>query len=91
MRCIKIFILTKSDENFLTSFVKKKAESFKLEGIARKVDKGSYDILVCGDDDSLDFFLDELYRGTKSFKPDFLEVEAFLKDRDFRGVFRVIE
>ena len=91
MKCIKISIVTKSDEKFLSNFVKKKAENFDLEGIAKKMGKSQYDILVCGDDEDLDLFLDELYRGSKDFKPDFLEVESFLKDRDFRGVFRVIE
>ena len=48
-------------------------------------------IVVCGPKEKVDEFLDIVHKGTAKYVPEEVEIEAFVKDKDYRGVFRVIE
>ena len=75
------------------SFVQKQAKKLGLEGTAQcdESDGKKIKIAICGDGEALDNFIDAMYAGAKGFELHELEVEPFLKDKDFRRVFRVIE
>ncbi len=91
-KCLKITFDAEVPADFLRSFVQKNAKKCELEGTAQLVDAGEkVRIIVCGAKELVDSFLDMLLRGTSSFAPEAVEVEPFLKDKDYRGVFRVIE
>lgn len=90
-KCLKITFAAQASEGFLKTFVQKYARKFGVEGTAQHVSESTYRILVCGEKESVDDFLDQLYKGSSSVSLDDIEAEPFLKDRDFRGVFRVIE
>lgn len=79
--------------NFLVNFIQKHAKKLELEGTAQRddTDGQKIKIAVCGDVQALDDFIDVLYAGTKGFELHELEVEPFLKDKEYRKVFRVIE
>jgi len=92
-RCMRItFENKKVPEGYLRSFVQKHARKLGLEGSAQVIgSNGHVRIEVCGSPESIDSFLDVIHKGTTSFRPGDVEVEPFLKEKDYRGVFRVIE
>ncbi len=78
-------------KNFLIDFIQKHAKKIGLEGTAQLANAKEIRITICGSADALDDFLDVLYKGAKGFDLHNLEIEPFLKDKDYRQVFRVIE
>lgn len=77
-------------DDFLQEVVRKQATKCQLEGTAQVADN-KINIIACGDKTNMDQFLDLLHKGTAKFKPDNVELEPFFKEKDYRGVFRVIE
>lgn len=97
-KCLRIIVTAKFSDDLLHSFIHKSAKSLRLEGTAQIIDAQIKDIQnkkvlisVCGETDDLDEFIDILHKGTKGFDLKGIEVEPFLKDKDYRSVFRVIE
>ncbi len=92
-KCLRITMTAKLPANFLVNFIQKQARNFGLEGTAQLIEgKGTnVKIAICGKVESLDDFIDAIYSGTKGFELHELEIEPFLKDKDYRQVFRVIE
>jgi acylphosphatase len=91
-KCLKI-VLSGDISPKLMVAVQKEAKRLNLEGVAH-VDKetGDVRIVVCGDKDDADGILDVLHKESAALKLDItIEVEPFLRDKDYRGVFRVIE
>lgn len=89
-KCLRITVFGTCTDDLLTSFIQKIAHTFELEGTASAIDDTQALIIVCGDKDNVDKFLDALHKGTTLWKPEDVEVEPFLKDKDYRGVFRII-
>ena len=91
-KCLKISFGADIPEGFLRTFVQKYARQCELEGMARVFNaEEKIVVVVCGHKDAVDDFLDILHKGSKGVYLEDIEVEPFLKDRDYRGVFRVIE
>lgn len=90
-KCLRITIFDACTLSVLNDFVQKLAQSLGLEGTARLLNDTQHVlIVVCGNKDNVDSFLDILHKGVEGWVPEDLEIEPFLKDRDYRGVFRVI-
>ncbi len=92
-KCLKITFRGDLPKDFLKSVVQKYAQKLSLEGTVQRVhaDGAITRIIACGTKDAIDDFLDVLYEGATTTDLNEIEVEPFLKDRDYRGVFRVIE
>ena len=90
-QCLKIIFSLQKKDNVLQNFVQKNARSLNLEGTVYMVSAHSVEVLICGPKEAMEEFVDLIYKGTSKIKPQEIEVEPFIKDRDFRGVFRVIE
>lgn len=92
-KCLKVIFSVESLSGVLDDFVQKQARKFELEGVAQILEgqEPMIQIIVCGDKDNVDAFIDELHKGTKKFMPKDIEIEPFLKSKDYRGVFRIIE
>lgn len=91
-KCLRIIIFAEFPVGFLQSFVQKNARKFNLEGVAQMLSEPNQArVVVCGPKESVDSFLDSLHKGSAKWKPEDIEMEPFLKDKDYRGVFRVIE
>jgi len=91
-KCLKIsFAAASMPENFLRTHVQKKAQQLELEGTAQliKPDK-VVKIIVFGPKEAVDDFVDFLHKGPGNNILDDLEVEPFIKDKDYRGAFRII-
>jgi acylphosphatase len=91
-KCLKITFTANFPEGFLHEFVQKHAKDLGLEGTVQVVSVNQrVRIVVCGDKDKVDAFVDVLHKGTAKYIPVDIEVEGFAKDKNYRGVFRVIE
>ena len=90
-KCLKIILKIEAKEGVLQDFIQKNAKKSKIEGIAQAIDKETVKIIAFGSNENIDEFIDSLYAGYKNIKPTVIEVEPFLRDKDYRGVFRVIE
>ncbi len=89
-QCLKITVFGKVQNAGYREFAKKSADELEIEGTAQNMEDGTVVIFACGDSSSLDQFIDELYKGPKKAEIKNIEAEPFIKEKDFRGVFRVI-
>ncbi len=92
-KCLRIVITAQFSEDFLRLFLQKHAKKLALEGTAQIIDSGKkkVQVVICGACDELDQFVDLIHKGDKGFELMDIEIEPFLKDKDYRTVFRVIE
>ena len=90
-KCLKITFTADLPEGFLQEAIQKHARKLSVEGVAQMLMDNFVKIVVCGTMDEVDSFLDLLYKEVAKIELDELQVEPFLKDKDYRGVFRVIE
>lgn len=91
-KCLRIALIAEASDDFLYSFIQKNARNLGLEGMAQ-VDSKAHQIriTVCGPVEDLDHFIDLIHKETTKFDVHNFEVEPFLKDKDYRSVFRVID
>ncbi len=90
-KCLRITFTADVSSDFLRSFVQKHARKIHIEGTAQLVGLQKIRIIACGTKDNVDAFLDVIHKGSAACIPEDIEVESFIKDKDYRGVFRVIE
>ena len=88
-QCLKISFLGTLPKNFLEE-VSKQAKKLEIEGTAQTV-AGNVNLIICGSKERVDLFLDAVHKGLAKATSTHLEIEPFLKTKDYRGVFRVIE
>lgn len=90
-KCIKMTFSGSAKSDFLQKGLQKYVKNLKVEGIAQVNDEGIFKIIVCGEPDTVDLFVDFIYKESVKAALHDIEVEPFLKDKDYRGVFRIIE
>lgn len=90
-KCVKITIKGIVHNSYMQSFILPQARDSGVEGICQKIDDQIIRIIMTGREDQIDAFLDRLHTKVASEKNVEIEVEAFLQQTDFRGIFRVIE
>lgn len=91
-KCLKITFNADFPEGFLCEFIQKQAKELGLEGTVQVISVNQkVRIVVCGDKGKVDAFVDLLHKGSAHYAPQDIEVEGFAKDKNYRGVFRVIE
>lgn len=90
-KCIKISFSTPRPENSMLAHIQKRAQQLELEGTAQLVKAEKIiRIIIFGPKDAVDTFVDFLHKGPNDTLLDDLEIEPFIKDRDYRGAFRII-
>ncbi len=90
-KCVKIIITVRSGELFLSTIVQKQARKMQLEGTAQLITPTSIRIIVCGLKEKVDAFVDAIHKEQAKYTLEAIEVEPFFKDKDYRGIFRIIE
>jgi len=92
-RCFRIIVTASVPDNFIQSFVQKNARILGLEGTAQLVKSETTQIRInaCGSGEQLDEFIDLFHKGAPQFELLDIEIEPFLRDKDYRNVFRIIE
>ena len=92
-KCLRIILTAHLSNDFWYSFIQKHARKLGLEGMAQTIDQKANQIriTICGQSVALDQFIDLIHKGTQKFNINDIEIEPFLKDKDYRSVFRVID
>ncbi len=90
-QCLQISFFVKLTKNFMKDVVQENAVKFDLEGTAQVVSENEVKIVACGKKDLMDKFIDALHTFSKKYDIENIELEPFIKTKDYRGVFRVIE
>ena len=92
-KCLKItFSKTEMPPDFLRSFVQKHAKKLDIEGIAQVLmGDQKIRIIAYGVKDNIDTFVDLLHKRFSEFSIQEVEIEPFIRDKDYRNVFRIIE
>lgn len=88
-KCLKITLMM-SDGAF-RDVVQGAARKLDLEGTVQFVDPKEIVIIACGSKENIDAFLDNLHQGFGAAVPEDVLVEPFLKEKDYRGIFRILE
>lgn len=91
-KCLKITFGDQFPEGFLHGSVQAHARACSIEGIAQVItSEGHVKIIACGDKQAVDTFLEHLHKEFEKANIIDIEIEPFLKDKDYRGVFRIIQ
>lgn len=91
-KCVKIAFMIKGTAQSAYAFIQKEARKYNLEGLVQIDDDNAQgNIVACGEKQSVDDFVDLLHKGVKGCELEEIQIEPFLKDKDYRGVFRIIE
>jgi acylphosphatase len=92
IKCLKIMLTADFPQGSLSAILQKHAQELQLEGVAQVVGPDNkISIIVCGTKDGVDEFLDFLHKDTSRWKLIDIDVEPFLTEKRYRGVFRIIE
>ncbi len=89
-KCLKITFKFSKVEG-LHEFIQKNARMLHLEGTAQFAEPNEVSIIACGVKEDIDMFLDIIHQGFEAGIPENVNVEPFLKEKDYRGIFRILE
>lgn len=90
-KCLKITLFVESPVTDLHAIIQKQARSYKLEGTVQAIAADKIRVIVCGEKEQVDYFIDAIHKEASTASVKDIEIEPYVKDRDYRGVFRVIE
>ncbi len=90
-QCLRISFTMDIPKNFLNTFIQKHARLLQLEGTVQLESANIVKIIICGKKDKLDQFVDFFHKRMAKEVIENMELEPFISEKDFRGVFRVIE
>lgn len=90
IKCVRIRIEGRSGQEHDLDALVKQARKLAVEGSAQRMDDDTVRIVACGERDAVEAFVDGVHRTFNDPQMNIF-VEPFLKDRDYRGVFRIIE
>ena len=90
-KCLKITFTLKILDRGLRDAIQAAARKLDLEGTVQFVEPHGMVVIACGSKDDIDSFLDVIHQGFGSNVPEDVLVEPFLKERDYRGIFRILE
>ena len=90
-QCVRVNCLIEKDKEALSRKLQEEARKLHVEGTVKLEHENIVSIVACGDKEVVQKFLDVLHQYHGEQKLLNLEIEPFLKDKDYRGVFRVIE
>lgn len=89
-RCLKILVRVNGWQDKLSVAIQKQAKEDEIEGQMQLVGDNQLKIVICGKDDTVDDFIDYLYDLFLSVGASVEQLEPFIKERDYRGIFRVL-
>ena len=90
-KCVKILFEVENAQKVLETFVAKKAEEFRVEGVGQQIKVGLVQLYACAQEEQIDNFIDALYVGTAKIQLQNINIETCPTDRSYRGVFRIVE
>lgn len=88
-KCLRISCKCRVSKD-LTENIKKEANKLTIEGNIQVTEPDNLKIVACGSKENIDRLIDSLYKLGSKKNPFSVEIEPFLKEKDYRGIFRVI-
>lgn len=90
-KCLKIGIQMPNPSQ-LVGELQKKGSKLGVEGTVQFVaSEKELKVIVCGDKERVDQFVDLLHKEAALEGVSDINIEPFIKTKDYRGVFRIIE
>jgi acylphosphatase len=89
-QCLNI-TLTSDDPKKVMPVIQKKARASNLEGTAQVTAPSQVTVMVCGQKETINEFVDFLHKEAAKKTIANIEIVPFIKTKDYRGVFRIIE
>lgn len=89
-RCIKMTFEVKNGNERLFEEIQKKAREYQLEGFIMASSPQAIKMIACGVSADLEVFLDTVDEIIVRQGGQNVEIDPFLKDKDYRGVFRIM-
>lgn len=90
-KCLKIILKSSSLDTGLRDSIQIAARELDLEGTIQLIEQHEIIIIACGSKENIDDFLDEVHEGFGGVVPEDVQIEPFLKEKDYRGTFRILE
>jgi acylphosphatase len=91
-KCLRISFDATAHNASVMQTIQQIAKRHDLEGFVQSVvSEKKIMIIACGNSEALDSFLDTLYHDLNKEPIGYIHVEPFLNDKDYRGVFRILE
>jgi acylphosphatase len=90
-QCLKIAFSGTLPKEFIEDVIQKSAITLRIEGTVQSTSPTQITVIACGSRERIDNFLDILHKGVAGIKAQDIIVEPFLKAKDYRGAFRIIE
>lgn len=90
-KCLKITFIAHSLDGGFKESVQNAARKLNVEGTVQFIEPNEMVIIACGSKDNIDAFLDTVHQGFGVYVPEDVQVEPFLKEKDYRGIFRILE
>jgi hypothetical protein len=90
MKCVRVLV-EGAKSSFNLAAVCDRARAVGVEGVGQRIAAETVRIQLCGQPDRVDEVIDSIAKECARYEGCFLELEPFLKDKDYRGIFRVLE
>jgi hypothetical protein len=90
-KCLKILFNADVAKAGLQKVLQTCTKKVAVEGVAQMFAENNIRIIVCGSVENVDIFIDLMYQELGKANIEEPVIEPFLKDRDYRGIFRIVE
>lgn len=90
-KCLKITLISNNIDGGFRDSVQNAARKLGVEGTVQLVEPNTIAIIACGSKENIDAFLDNIHQGFGLTVPEDVHVEPFLREKDYRGIFRILE
>ena len=90
-KCLKITLISNNIDDRFRDSVQATARKLGVEGTVQYIEPNHIIIIACGLKDNIDAFLDNIHQGFGVTVPEDIQIEPFLKEKDYRGIFRILE
>lgn len=90
-KCLKILFSAEVPRDVVQHMLHTCTKKVAVEGVAQMFSENNIRIIVCGSVENVDSFIDFMYQELVKSNVEEPVIEPFLKDKDYRGVFRIVQ
>lgn len=92
-QCLHITFILKVPRSFLQTALAQRARQLSIEGTAHSAgaEEPTITVVACGLKERLSELIDDLHKEAAKKNIERIQIEPFIKTKDYRGVFRIIE
>ena len=87
---VKITISGKINHKLFDPFILERTSKLGIQGSLQVFDNNKLILYAVGDTENIEFLIDDIYGDTSSANIEELTVKPLEEEKDFRGIFRII-